>query len=145
MAASLFSFHTCWFGIRRNSPYFFNVSNSSTDNRPDRYSCVISATGLIYIQGSSGANDNFIASYQLQPGASQLQPVDLVGMESYDPDTLEFFDEPRYFCIEEGVKHILTREEAALKQDHYLSDADNRHPYIYNTANITPLLAYDQE
>ena len=77
-----------------------------------RNRCVIDMNGTIYINGSNGAEDSFSASYSLIPGGGDLQLIEMIGVESYDEQTLEELPEPRYYRVQNGSKTIIGEEEA---------------------------------
>lgn len=77
-----------------------------------RNRCVIDKGGTIYVSGSSGADDSFSASYWLCAENGDLELIEMVGMESYDGQTLEELPEPRYYLIQNGAKTIISEKEA---------------------------------
>ena len=76
-----------------------------------RNRCVIDKSGTLYINGSSGADDSFGASY-LFNGGEELQLIEMVGVEDYDELTQQSLTEPRWYRIKDGEKTIISENEA---------------------------------
>ena len=75
-----------------------------------RNRCVIDGTGTLYIHGSNGAADGTSASYVLAQNTAELQLVELIGMESYDAETGEDLEPPRYYQIDKDGNRIIIDE-----------------------------------
>jgi len=65
-----------------------------------RHSCVIDENGIIYNYGSAGAWNNYRASYYLAPNSASLVMIEMVGIEDYDEEKLEYMPEPWYFLYQ---------------------------------------------
>ena len=75
-----------------------------------RNRCIIDDMGTLYIHGSNGAADGISASYILGKNTAELQLVELIGMESYDAETGEDFEPPRYYRIDKDGDRIVIDE-----------------------------------
>lgn len=100
--------------------YYIHTIYSLQDGVPilvggywNRYSCAVDKAGLLYTDASSGAADNYYASYSLTSD-NELQLVEMIGVESYDEQAGESLPEPRYYWIQNGNKTIIDYEEAQI-------------------------------
>lgn len=84
-----------------------------------RKSCVIDETGTLYIHGSSGAADSSSASYLIAPNTTELQLIEMIGIESYDNETGENFNTPQCYRIKNGNKYIIDYEELLIESEYF--------------------------
>ncbi|MCL1792499.1 MAG: hypothetical protein FWG34_01375 [Oscillospiraceae bacterium] len=80
-----------------------------------RHRCGIDKNGTIYINGSSGAENSFSASYSLNTwqDGELLILIEMIGIEDFDEEKMEFLPNPRYYRIKDGEKTIISEDEAA--------------------------------
>ena len=106
--------------------YFIHSIFTLYDNVPvlldaywSRYRCVFDRTGTLYVNGSNGAADSYSIAYLIDPSTASLVMIEMIGTESFDEETLEHFDEARCYHIRDGVKTIISDEEARVVWEHF--------------------------
>lgn len=104
--------------------YFVHALYSLKNDKPillgaywPRNSCEIDKTGTIYIEASSGAADNYSATYLVAPGSAKLQLVEMVGIETKD-------DSEQCYRIKNEQKTIVDCKEASEARKDSPGDSD---------------------
>ena len=95
------------------------------DTYYSRYHCFIGADGTLYIHGSNGAEDFSDMMCNLAPDGKSFEVLMEIGMESFDEETYEFFDAPRYYRIDaSGNKTVIGEAEAMEEWERFPGYAD---------------------
>ena len=128
---------------RQDTPsgdYLVHAIYTLADARPNllayfwsRYRCSVCVDGRLYIEGSSGAEDSTNEICQITQDGKRLVVIETIGIESYDANSFESLDEPRYYKIDQnGVKTILTEEEAEVAYQNMQNACSSRYsmPFV---------------
>lgn len=105
----------------------------------NRHSCAMGQDGILFISASSGAGDNYFASYRFASSGQEFQLIEMVGMETYDEQTGESFPESRCYRIQDGIKAIIDYDEACILWEDFLNVYSDNNPTRDAGLVINPL------
>lgn len=86
----------------------------------ERNACNIGEDGLLYIDGSNGADDNSEAIYRIAKESAKLELVFEVGIEP-----LEEYPYGRHYKIVDGMKTFISQEESHAESKRFYEQVEN--------------------
>jgi len=136
----IFSEYPEYYNEEKGMDYDIHTVYSLKNNNPillgaywSRNRCEIDENGAIYNESSSGAADSTAATYIIDAETLSFSMLEMVGMESFDEETLEDLPEARCYYIKDGEKTIIDIEEAVVRFRTY---------YDYSPPSPTTYAAY---
>jgi hypothetical protein len=104
-------------GIETN--YSINAVYTLKNNKPvllgaywDTYTCEFNDEGVFIVNGTTLADDGFVATYVIDTKTTSLKLLEALGSETYDKETQELLPNARWYYKKDDVKTIVSNEEA---------------------------------